>query len=152
MELVVTIVLIGILAAVAAPKMLGGGMAGPTFSEATRVALRHAQKSAIASRRVVCAEFTGSSLSLRIASTAGSRTCDKPLLMPGENTAYLLDAQDKTYQGNTGYAPLPANNPLLFDALGRPIKADGSVITSATQITITGGNSLTIEAETGHVH
>lgn len=156
-ELIVTIVLIGILAAVAAPKLSGNsGISGPTFTEMARSTLRYAQKTAIASRRLVCVTISSSSLQLSIASAANASSCDTPLEGPDGQKPYRLDAADKQFQGETGITSSgPINligSTLNFDALGRPKSSSGNILTQATTIVIKNGSTITIEAESGHVH
>jgi len=66
-EMVVVIVLLGILAVVALPRLSGSD----AFSEAgfhseVVAALRYAQKSAVSHRRLVCAQLTSTSVTLRL--------------------------------------------------------------------------------------
>lgn len=155
-ELIVTIVLIGILAAVAAPKLTGNsGTSGPTFTEMARSTLRYAQKSAIASRRLVCAEIDTSTIKLRIASNANASSCDKPLSGPVDDAQVVLDANDKQFQGDTGIAAASPGSligsSLNFDALGRPLSA-GSTLTQKATLTIKNGSTISVEAESGYVH
>jgi MSHA pilin protein MshC len=145
-ELVVTLVIIGIMAAVVVPRFVNRtdfDVFG--FAEQTRAALRFAQKSAIAKRRQVCVTIAGNSLSLTYASnfvgSCAGLTC-------AANPANCL-ANPATGQGYT----LPSTNGIVvttvnfsFDALGRP---------SAGQVlNVTGGSAtraITIAAETGYV-
>ncbi|MDD2884534.1 MAG: prepilin-type N-terminal cleavage/methylation domain-containing protein [Dechloromonas sp.] len=155
-ELLVSIILIGILAAVAVPKLdARSGISGPTFTEMARSTLRYAQKSAIASRRRVCAEVSASRLELSIASQASASSCDTPLSSPAGVSPYVLDANDRQFQGGTGFtASSPSNllgSALHFDALGRPLLS-GSLLTQAATLSVSGGGIVTIEAESGHVH
>ncbi len=156
-ELIVVIVLIGILSAVAVPRLDGrSGISGPTFSEMTRSTLRYAQKTAIASRRLVCVDISSSGLSLRIATAANATSCNTPLAGPDGTSPYTLSANDDQFQGSTGIASVVPNSllgsSLQFDALGRPRLANNSLLGSAATLTITGGSSVVVEAESGHVH
>lgn len=79
-ELIVTIVLIGILAAIGIPRLVDGNTtAGTTFGNQVLSALRHAQHAAASHRRVVCAEFGARVVTLRIASAPGPVACDRVL-------------------------------------------------------------------------
>lgn len=143
-ELVATLVIIGILAAVAAPRFLTRSEFDVFgFTEQTRAALRFAQKSAIAKHRKVCVSIAGNALSASFAPVFKEGVdvaCDAsyPLREPagGENLGVAAV---------NGINITPTN--FSFDALGRP---------SAGQVlSVSGGSStrtITVEAETGYVH
>ena len=151
-ELIVTIVLIGIVSAVAVPRFRSEtGTEARGFSDEAAAALRFAQKTAIASRRLVCATLTASTLQLKIASAANATSCNTDLTGPTGKTPHKIDASDTTFRSLTGFSNgFPTT--LNFDSLGRPVNAAGSLISTTTTIGITGGRSILIEAETGHVH
>lgn len=152
-ELIVTIVLIGIVSAVALPRFSGGsGVEGGAFTDEARAALRYAQRTAVASRRLVCASLTTSTLQLRIASASGATTCNTPLLDPTGQAAYQLDASSPDYRNLTGFVSGQFPGTLNFDALGRPVNAAGTALTAVTTIAVTGGSVISVEPETGHVH
>src|SRR5687767_10537062 len=84
LELIVTLILVGILAVVAIPKLTGLS-AYNTLGFYDRVAsgIRFAQKQAIAKRRNVCLAFTANSVTIRFASSAGAAApCDADLTGP----------------------------------------------------------------------
>lgn len=151
-ELIVTIVLIGILSAVAVPRFgSDSGVEARGFSDEVAAALRYAQKTAIASRRLVCASLSSSAIQLRIASANGASTCNTALTGPTGKTPHKVDASEANFHNATGFASgFPTS--LNFDAQGRPVNASGGLISTSTSIGITGGRSIIIEAETGHVH
>jgi MSHA pilin protein MshC len=93
-ELVVTIVLVAILAAVVMPRFAGqSDFDARGFFDATASFLRYAQKSAVAQRRQVCVGFAGSSATLTIASVFGG-PCDIPLAGPdGQSPCALTPPQ-----------------------------------------------------------
>lgn len=60
-------VMVGVLAAIGIPKLMGGNTTGAlVFGDQVASALRHAQKSAVAHRRLVCVGLTASTVLLRI--------------------------------------------------------------------------------------
>ncbi len=143
-ELVVTIALLGIVAAVAIPRLQGGsGFDERAFHDSVVAALRYAQKSAIASRRTVCANFSASpvQVSFRISTLIGATDCSTGSALAGPTTTTLV----VTPTGNAGFAALPAN--IVFDAAGRP--ASGATINIAG---LPASLAITVEAETGYVH
>lgn len=139
-ELVAVLVLIGILAAVAVPRLTGVRAFDEIgFLNETQAILRYAQKTAIASRRTVCVAFTATTATLTIASAAGVAACDTPLAGPtGETPPHAVSARNS---GAT-YSPVPAN--FSFNALGQP--------SLAQTIAMTGVGAVTVETETGYVH
>src|SRR5674476_652767 len=75
-ELVMVIVILGVLAVYAAPRMFNSGdFYARGFHDETLSILRYAQKSAIAQRRTVCVAFTTTSATLTIAATAATASC-----------------------------------------------------------------------------
>lgn len=137
-ELVATLVIIGIMAAVVVPRFASrSDFDAFGFAEQTRAGLRFAQKTAIAKRRQVCVAIAGNSLSLSFATNFGG-ACDRPVFGPASNQAYVLAA-------TSGIAITAAN--FSFDALGRP--------SAGQALSVTGGSAaklITVEAETGYVH
>lgn len=142
-ELIATIVIIGILAAVVFPKWSGNsGFDERGFRDRAVSSLRYAQKTAIASRRTVCASFSSPPASILFSLAAyGAANCavSVPLIGP-ENTPLVVTAAS-----GVTFAALPAD--VVFDAAGRP--------TSAASISLSGlpaALAITVEAETGYVH
>jgi MSHA pilin protein MshC len=133
-ELVVVLVLAGIIAAVAAPRLSGTRVADEiAFAQDTRGALRYAQKTAIAQRRMVCVAFSATSVSFTVAPNFGG-ACSSALIGPGGENPYTVTTT------SSGFGSVPAN--FSFDALGVP--SIGQTITVA-------GVNITIEAGTGYV-
>lgn len=145
-ELVATLVVIGILAAVAAPRFLGGhGLENRGFYDETLSALRYAQKAAIAQRRLVCVAFTATTVTLTIASGNPAVSCDTNLTGPNGSTPYLIDSTVFTKYGtaNVVFSPVPAA--LTFDPLGRPGATAPIQVNGFSQ-------AITVDAETGYVY
>lgn len=138
-ELVVILVVFGILAVVALPRLFDrGDFDARAFLDQTAGVLRYAQKSAIAQRRTVCVNFAANSATLTIRSATGAGACDTPLAGPGGSAApYTVTAP-----GTTIFSATPA--PLSFDAEGRP--------SSGASISIAGmPATITVTPETGYV-
>ena len=142
-ELIVTIIVAGILAAVALPRWGGDtGFEGRGFRDETVAALRYAQKSAIAARRTVCASFTATQASFRVSSANGAADCTAGSALIGTRDDLMV----VNATGSASYSPVPAA--VIFDAEGRPT-------TGAASITISGlpaALAIAVEAETGYVH
>lgn len=150
-ELVVVIVLVGILAAVAIPRLSDTDefrRAG--FHEELKATLRAAQKSAVAQRRRVELTVTPVGVVAQwCATAAGSDSCAAP-----------TTGCDGLLRGPTGQ-PLGTVAPdsttiapaltFRFDCLGRPMQNDTTSL-ATTVFTISGGRSVTVEADSGYVH
>jgi MSHA pilin protein MshC len=152
-ELVVVMILVGILAVVAMPKMVSVNFYNTVgFADRVMTSIRYAQKQAIAKRRNVCVSInaTGSSVSFTFASAAGSAApCDSNLTGPAGQNPYTIIAE------RTGAVIAPVSLVFGFDALGRPFNTATFVPLGAVQaITITGDTAKTfsVEPETGYVH
>jgi MSHA pilin protein MshC len=145
-ELVVTLVVMGILAAVVAPRFLGGhGFEERGLYDETLSALRYAQKSAIAQRRLVCVAFTAKTVTLTIASANPAASCNTDLTGPNGSTPYAIDASTVSKYGGADVEFFPVPATLTFDPLGKP--------SAAATIQISGfAQAITVEAETGYVH
>lgn len=142
-ELIVVIVIAGILAAVVLPRFAGEhGFESRGFRDETASALRYAQKSAIAARRLVCVSFTATTLRADIAPAADTADCSGGAALQGPQAGPL----QVNATGPARFTAFPAGG-LTFNALGRP--SSGTVI-SVNELSA--GLAITVEAETGHVH
>ena len=142
-ELIVTIVVAGILAAVILPRFDGRhGFEERGFRDETVSALRYAQKAAIALRRPVCAAFTANQLSFNVgvaydpapANCAGGAALQGP-----SGAAYVLNAP-----AGTTYTAFPVA--IVFNSLGG-VAATANVSVSG----LPAGLAITVEQETGYV-
>lgn len=141
-ELIMVLVLVGIVAVFAAPRLGGQDFNARGFHDGTLAFLRYAQKTAIAQRRTVCVAFTADAATLTIASAANTSSCDTNLAGPdGTMPGRVAAAPGIAYQAVPG--------PFFFKALGQPKQALALQVTQAgTPI----GVAITVEAETGYVH
>lgn len=142
-ELVVVLIVAGILAATVLPRFGGRtGFEERGFRDETLAALRYAQKSAIASRRLVCVTFSASGLSARMANAPAAANCAGAAgtVLTGPSGAALTVAA----QGGASYVGTPAA--LTFNALGQP---SAGVIIEFSNLA---GVLITVEPETGHAH
>ena len=79
-------ILIGILAAVALPRLSGNEMAAVRLHDEALAALRYAQKTATSHRRTVCASFGGNQITFAIANSSGA-ACATALPLPGASSS-----------------------------------------------------------------
>src|SRR5258706_7114390 len=116
-ELVVVMILVGILAVVAMPKMASINFYNTVgFADRVMGSIRYAQKQAIAKRRNVCVSInaTGSLVSFTFASAAGvAAPCDSNLTRPAGQNPYVVTPE------RTGAAISPVSLVFAFDALRR---------------------------------
>jgi MSHA pilin protein MshC len=143
-ELIAILVIAGVLAAVILPKMNAGTSFDERgFRDRVVAGLRYAQKSAIASRRTVCASFSSppASVAFAISTANGAVNCAVGNVLSGPEGNPLV----VTATGNVTFVALPSD--VVFDAGGRP--ASGAAISiSGLPATL----AITVEAETGYVH
>lgn len=144
-ELVVTLIIVGILAVTAIPRFFEREtFDARSFSDQVLSILRYAQKSAIAQRRMVCVTFSAAgvapaTITLTIASTFGG-SCDRGLRGPNGGEPYEVEAP-----GGVAFSALnPSVAVNSFSPLGRP------GFGQAIQVGGT-ANIITIEPETGYV-
>lgn len=136
-----TMVIIGILAAVAVPRFFDNNVfQSRGFADQVQATLRYAQKEAIAQHRNVCVAMTASGITLTIASVSGAASaCDTNLALPtGGNTISVPTGSGITLTYTS------AN--FIFDALGKPSVAQNTIAISGAT------NNIIVEAETGYVH
>jgi MSHA pilin protein MshC len=137
-ELLMVLLLVGVLAIFAAPRLFTStDFNARGFHDETLAFLRYAQKAAIAQRRTVCVTFTLTSATLKV-DNDGSAGCEANLAGPRGDMPGTIAART-----GASYGSLPAA--VSFDGLGQ---------SSAGQtITVQGvGRSIVIEATTGYVH
>jgi len=137
-ELIMVLVIVGILAAVVAPRFTDTNIfQAHGFADQVQASLRDAQKVAIAQRRFVCVAFTSTSVSLTMGETAA---CGTTLNSLSDGAAYVINAP-------AGINFIAVPNAFNFNALGAPSFANNQII-NVTNIT----SSITVEAGTGYVH
>ncbi|MFZ3126605.1 MAG: GspH/FimT family pseudopilin [Rhodoferax sp.] len=133
-ELVMVMVLVGVLAVVAAPRIFNTGDFNVRgFHDETLSLLRFAQKTAIAQRRVVCVALNANGVALTMdTSTPPDAACDAAPALPN------------TPRGGNGLVGSVAA--FQFTPLGSTNQA------AAVTITIPNAAGITVEADTGYVH
>lgn len=145
-ELIMVIVLLGVLAVFAAPRIFNSGdFYARGFHDETLAFLRYAQKTAIAQRRTVCVAFTTNSATLNIASAAATTTCNTALRGPKGDSPGAITVK-------TGVAYNAAPTDFNFDGLGQPITASGVAMATQTIQVSNAAKSITVETATGYVY
>ena len=139
-ELITVMILLGILAAVAIPRMMGNtGMASTSFRADVVSALRYAQKTAVSHRRLVCATVSTNVVALAIASGNPATDCNEPFASP-DGTPYASRDAAIVAGGLLGK--------LFFQPNGTITNANGVVSGS---ITVTNEGAVRLDGLTGHV-
>lgn len=156
-ELITIIVILGIIAAIAIPRFFDRNVFDSRgFHDQVISTLRHAQKTAIAQRRFVCAQFsavgvTPGSVTL---TTGPTNSCGTQLTSPSGESPYRISSN------NASFSALSFGD-FSFDCLGRPRSMGGAaacsdtadILAALSTITVAGyGTSITVERETGYVH
>lgn len=141
-ELIAVIVILGILAVFALPKMNTGEYQAYDFRDQVLSALRFAQKSAVSHRRLVCVSFTANSVSLAIAQTNGAAACAYPL--------NLATGAAAVSSANGSFAPVPAN--LFIQPDGRITQDAAGTTLAAPTISVATAGNITLEGATGYVN
>jgi MSHA pilin protein MshC len=140
-ELVLTIVIMGILAAVALPRMISSkGFASRGFYDEAQAVVRFAQKTAIAWRRtiVVCVSATE-------VSAISNANCNAPVYIK-----HPVSGADLKSPAPNGVTLSSALSSFSFDGMGRASAAIAITVNS----TITGdpARQIVVAAETGYVY
>ncbi len=144
-ELVAIVLLLGVLAAVAMPRM-GSALAlgGSAWRDQVGAALKTARSLAQGHRRLVCADVASGTVSLTIAATNPATACGSTLV--GADGS----AQWARVSGNHSASITPAGT-LYFQPDGR-ITSDGAGSSPVNaSIAIAGESAITITGVTGHV-
>ena len=133
-ELIMVIVILGVLAVYAAPRMFNtDDFKARGFHDETLSLLRYAQKTAIAQRRTVCVTLAATGVTMTVdKNTPPDGVCDSEPDLPNPP------------RGGTGLAGTPSA--FQFTPLGSTDQA-GNIT-----ITIVNAANITVEAATGYVH
>lgn len=153
-ELVMTIIIVGVIAAVAVPRFFDNTVfQSRGFADEVMASLRYAQKSAIARHRFVCVTFAANSITL---TQGGNSACGTDLAGPTGNAPFSVANANITITA-------PAAGNISFDCLGRP-RSTGNVaatcapgnavgVLGANQtVQVQGAPNIIVERETGYVH
>lgn len=144
-ELIMVIVMLGVLAVFAAPRIFNSGdFYARGFHDETLGLLRYAQKAAVAQRHTVCVTFTSTEASLTMATAASTFNCATATALTGPKGASTITARP-----GVSYSPTPTN--FNFDGLGQPITSTGAAMAKQT-IQIGNAADVIVETSTGYVH
>jgi MSHA pilin protein MshC len=148
-ELIMVIILIGILAVVAVPRLNTSDFQTRGFHDETLALLRYAQKTAIAQRRTVCVAFASDSATLTIADGPATADCaGKALTGPKGESPATVTASSTSIAYSTTPAYVPTG--FYFDGLGKPSTGQTIKVANAGDDLV--NLTITVEAVTGYVH
>jgi MSHA pilin protein MshC len=157
-ELVVVMVIIGVLAAYALPRLVGRGeTAGIVFRDRVVAGLRLAQKTAVGHRRLVCAATSSSAIVVRIASSANATACASAIA--GESDAdYAAGDANVGLASATGLIGVTLyfqpNGDITLDAAGAtpvPAPTDNNGNLQVQVGGVASGAPIVIDGATGYV-
>jgi len=142
-ELVMTIVIMGILIAVTAPRFVSWkGFASRGFYDEAQAVVRFAQKTAVAWRRSIFVCVTATEISATLNSDCTTAPVKHPITG--------LDLKSTATDGVTLSSSAGAS--FSFDGLGRPIPNAAVTITLTSSIADDPARQIVVESETGYVH
>lgn len=146
-ELITVMVVLGIISAIAIPRLLSSGstFVSATYRQTVVAALHHAQKSAVGHRRLVCANFTTTSVTLTIASANPAGACNTALASPDGSAYASSDASITSTDTATGQAPAA----LFFQPDGQI--TDNNAVPATRTIAITNQGNIAVNGGTGYV-
>ena len=145
-EMVLVIVIVGILAAVAAPRFFDRSVFQERgFADEARAAIAYGQKLAIAS-----------GCDIHVAFDANGYTIGRwPVCRPGDHstaTAPVLRPGGNDFTGLSPSGVAVSSVTFFFDRIGRPRQANasGALVTNPANLRVTiGSNNIQVEPETG---
>lgn len=149
-ELVMVLVIGGVLAAFAVPKLVSFmGVRDDAWRDALVGSMRVAHKFAVGHRRLVCVTVANTTVSMRIASANPATTCDTDLLGPNGSTTFAAASNSQaTVVVSAGGSPASV---MYFQPDGR-VTTDGAGANAADwTLTPTAAVAISVFGETGHV-
>jgi len=159
-ELVMTMVVIGILAFVAIPRFGNLRDYGETaFRDEIAAALQHGRRMAVAARRFTCVNTTASTIDLRRDTTApesvtsvGCTGSDGvALALPAPGKGCIAANQVCASAGVTLATANLSGTSLIFDPLGRLVDTSKAVLAQTPTLTVSNQTAIAISPETGYV-
>jgi len=148
-ELVMTMVVVGILAIVVLPKFANvNDFEAVGYADQLQSVFRYAQKTAVAQRRLVYLDFGVQPPTLSVASSSTTCAAGTAMAFPGGSPALPDTMVTVQSSGDTK---------ICFDGLGRPYAPTFTALTTALTVTVkyedgSTAKTFTVEPETGYVH
>ncbi len=133
-ELVVTIVIATIIAAIAIPSFTDSESKATWFHEQVKAGVRYAQRQAVAQRRAVYVVVQASQVQL----------CYDPACPLAQQLTQIATGAPYTLTAPSGVTITATTTPFSFNGLGQPSPIAGVSLS-------VGGKGITVTAETGYV-
>jgi MSHA pilin protein MshC len=145
-ELIAVLILLGVLAAVAVPRLdVVERLRGDGWRDQTVAGLRLAQASAVGHRRLVCASFDGNGLlQLRVAAVNPASDCSAALRGPDGSERFGDQAP------GAAVAVTPAGS-LYFQPSGQVSQDGAGAQVSGRRIAVSGVPDIVVHGQSGHV-
>lgn len=145
LELIFVIVLVGLLAAIAGPRLFSASdFSSRGFFDSAINAARYAQKLALASGCNTRIQFTVSGYTLHQGTTCTSLNFTRVVNDPVDGAPFVGTAP-------SGVSVTAAE--VYFDGAGRPREpSTGSLLNAPIDVNIGGGRGLRVEPESGYTH
>lgn len=145
-ELVIVMVIAGILAAYAMPKMYAAlNLRDDAWHDALLSSLRYAQKSAVARRRLTCVDITATTVAITTAVVNPASACTAPMTGPDGASTFATSAN-----GSSATTVSPAGV-IYFQPDGRATSDGAGATASSRTISMSGASSISVLGETGYV-
>jgi MSHA pilin protein MshC len=153
-ELVTVMILVGILAFVAIPRMIDHSFDERGFHDAVQMAIQHARHVAVASRHFVCATVTPSagptgkvalSLDTTTPESVATVNCTAAIALPSPGRGCAAANQVCAPSGVT-----LGGSSVIFDPLGRSVTGP-NVLAPVATLTVSNQANITVQPETGYV-
>jgi len=147
-EMIVTLVVIGILAAVAIPRLVSGdAFSSRSFFDESRSIIRYAQKVAIAQRRQVFVNVTATRVEACYDAACATRV-PSPVDAADAQGAHT-DSTEARWKLDPGRIAMSTAN-FNFNGLGQP--SAGAVITFTSAVANYPVRAINVVAQTGYVY
>jgi prepilin-type N-terminal cleavage/methylation domain-containing protein len=148
-ELMVVIVLLGILAVNVMPQTTAMfGVRDATWHDSVLSALRTAQKSAVARRRLTCVTVNATTVVVTTSSVnpaAAGTPCDKPINGPDGSATFA------TSDNSNSTTTVSPSGVIYFQPDGRATSDYAGAFSSSRTITVSGASNIVLYGETGYV-
>jgi MSHA pilin protein MshC len=148
-ELVMVIIILGVLAVLALPRITDSStFRAAAFQDEVVAALRYAQKLAVSHRRLVCATFTTTTVALTIAAAnpaTAAADCATPLNGPDGNAAFARSLAPAN-------VTTTAVGPIYFQPSGIATSDWQGTTTANFNTTVTGMTAITVVGATGLIY
>ncbi len=152
-ELILTLVIIGIMSAIAGSKFFSAADYNRrVYYDEVINSIRYARKLAVATNAHVQVDLTSTSVTLRNRIEGSNCTTGTTFSVVTDPANRNNSGYVKTAPGQVALNFSTANWPIYFNGLGQALLASNcSVLSSASTVQVVNGNAITVTGETGFV-